>query len=122
MKRFGAQANPRLIQEIKTKLVLFRAPPNVGRHASVTNPALLNAERRTRSCKSAPELAAPVKDRRYLSLTELLSEKNLLDKDIAQLIKNTESLHARPKMVKSRIKPRKAVRYSWKKEYKSLKV
>ena len=106
----------------KGKDSIVPAPPSVGRHFSVTNPAPPNAARRTRSCRGAPELTAPIKDRRYLSLTDLLSEKNLLDKDIAQLIKNTESLHARLKMVKPRIKPHKAVRYFWKKKCSSLKV
>ena len=106
----------------KGKASIVPVPPSVGRHFSATNPAPPNAARRTRSCRGAPELTAPIKDRRYLSLTDLLSEKNLLDKDIAQLIKNTESLHARPKMVKPRIKPPKAVRYFWKKECRSLKV
>ena len=89
-------------------------PPSYGRH--------LNAERRRRSCRSAPELTTSIKDRRYLSLTDMLSERNTLDKDIAQLINNSESLHARPKMIKPRIKPRKAVQNFWKKECSSLKV
>ena len=60
----------------ESKSGILPAHPSYGRH--------LKTERRRRSCRSAPELTTPIKDRRYLSLTDMLSERNILDKDIAQ--------------------------------------